>query len=416
MMNFGANFLQNEATKTSSPTLNRAEEFSDYSFFLNAIVAAQGPPMDGILDGTLVRPLPIPPHDNGAGVIDNLDEIAARVLEINTWNLARNRLYYLIIMALGPDVKPLIRNIPTGEARLVWLRISSHFQGSSISDTAGNVTKLIGQRMTGSLATFIDSIRHSGHLLSANIAALTERNRAAVIAGTHEEIIQVAVRMLHASNYLQPCVENLWNNPNLTFEAACDGLTVFDLRWKRDKLAKAGARVAEALVAGDDPSLPLSITLSSAPGKVVKVVTGTDNRSGEKVSLLCAHCHAGNHGIETYWILHPEMKVTHNAHRKALTTTATKKIGRVSGPSSAQMAQQDWMFYADFQPPDLGGFENFGGFGKFNTEVTSEESAIQATASTAASRDVPVSLTEGESPSRPWWTRVPPSTSHSKWS
>ncbi len=56
--------------------------------------------------------------------------------------------------------------------------------------------------MTGSLVTFIDSIRHSGHLLTANIVALTERNRAVVIAGTHEEIIQVAVLMSHASNYL----------------------------------------------------------------------------------------------------------------------------------------------------------------------------------------------------------------------
>jgi hypothetical protein len=297
MMNFGANFFTNEVSKATSPTLNRAEDFADYQFFLNAIVAAHGPPMDGIHNGTSVCPLPIPPHLGVGGAADNVDEMTARIVEINAWNLARNRLYYVITSALGPETKALIRNIPKNDARAVWLRLCTHFPGSSISDTASNVTKLIGQRMTGSLPSFVDSIRQSGQLLTANIVALTERNRVAHAAGTHEytieEIIQVAVLMSNTAAYLQPCVENLWTNPNITFEAACEGLVAFDLRWKRDKAAKAGARVAEALAAGEDPTLPLTITLNTAPGKAAKIVTGTDNRFGEKVNLLCAHCNNG---------------------------------------------------------------------------------------------------------------------------
>jgi hypothetical protein len=84
--------------------------------------------------------------------------------------------------------------------------------------------------MTGSPPSFINSIRQSGWLLTANGI-----NKAQPPLGpdrstreyTIEKIIQVAVLMSHTAQYLQPCVENLWTNPNIIFEAACEGLNAF---------------------------------------------------------------------------------------------------------------------------------------------------------------------------------------------
>jgi hypothetical protein len=101
--------------------------------------------------------------------------------------------------------------------------------------------------------------------------------------------------------------------------------------------------------------------------------------------------------MDTCWILHPELKVTQSAHRKALASAANRRIGKTNGPSSssAQLAQ-DSMFFADFDPPDLGSSGNFGSFGGYNTEVMSEEVVIQAVSIASAERAVSVQVSEGE--------------------
>ena len=46
--------------------------------------------------------IPISPHLDLAGAVDNVAEMAARTVEINAWTLVRSRLYYLITMGFGP--------------------------------------------------------------------------------------------------------------------------------------------------------------------------------------------------------------------------------------------------------------------------------------------------------------------------
>jgi hypothetical protein len=69
-----------------------------------------------------------------------------------------------------------VDHVSTGEVRQVRVIFSEHFQGSSISDTAGNVAKLLALMMTTSLPVHVDNTKQLGCLLTANIANLAERN------------------------------------------------------------------------------------------------------------------------------------------------------------------------------------------------------------------------------------------------
>ncbi len=96
----------------------------------------------------------------------------------------------------------------------------------------------------------------------------------------------------------------------------------------------------------------MSINIGSGVGHPAKIVVGIDSRSGERVNLLCTHCSTNNHSI-----------------------ASAKKVnkGPASGSSNvhaANMAEEDMVFSAGWQPPTLGetGYF-FGGFGGFNVEV-----------------------------------------------
>lgn len=183
------------------------------------------------------------------------------------------------ISNLGPDVIPLVTSIPASDARAVWATLSTHFRGSSIADTAANVSKLLLLRMNGTLMAHVDAINQLGNALSANITALEERNRVTrqAAAGGHiftiQEIMQIAVLLSTLPAHFQTVVQSLWLMPNLNFGMAVTAITDFNNRWKGRVDQQGKARHAEALAATDE-SLLLSITIGKEAGRVPKIIQG----------------------------------------------------------------------------------------------------------------------------------------------
>jgi hypothetical protein len=207
-----ANLFGNaDQQKSAFLKLNNAGDFPIYQFHLTGSVLA-GPPMPGILACTTPRPVVVPLHRDGAGVVENQLAFDASAAEVAAWGTANYKLYYYLISTVGAEVMPLITGIPAGESTRVWQTIMNHFQGS-IADTAGNVTKLIHMRMTGSLMTHVDAITQAGRLLTANIVAMTARNVAAVgdNAAAHvyiiQKLIQIAVLLSTAAALPAMCVD-----------------------------------------------------------------------------------------------------------------------------------------------------------------------------------------------------------------
>jgi hypothetical protein len=347
------NFFSADPTRSTFMRLTGASDFNDYKSQTLTAAAASGPPTSGILDLTVPRPLPIAPI-LAAGAVANQDDIDARVVEIAAWDLACNRLFYHMTMNLGPQVKPLISAVAIGDAIGAWNILCARFQGSSISDTASNISKLIRLRMNGTLTTHIDNIDQLGRFLSANIAALAMRN-AALPPGQHrctiEEIMQIAVVMSTLPKHFDPVVQNLWLVPNLDYQMVTTALKEADLRWTRDH--DGHAKIAEALAAQDpsDMSLPLTVHLSKEAGKPVQLVSGIVPSTGEKISLLCTYCSGKTHNVDSCFHLHPELWTLTFAKRGALAGASSKKIYKAPSVAAAHVAQ-DFDFAPEWAMPN----------------------------------------------------------------
>jgi hypothetical protein len=213
-MNFLNVFGSQDSSKSMPSGLNKlngAADFADFKFQTQAVCGVLGRGTNRILSGETACPAVILPVLGLDGAVTNQDETTAREAEITKWENKNNKLYYYLVMNCGPNVRPLIADIPSGNSVQVWKKLSDTYQGSSITDTTQNISKLVRSKMSGELPLYIASINQLGDALTANIAALAERNLAARAAGRHEHIIQelmkIALLLSGLPSYFDPCVQ-----------------------------------------------------------------------------------------------------------------------------------------------------------------------------------------------------------------